>query len=138
MRSFTIARVFLASLASVFLFGLLKPAFVFADEAHSWCFPGAAKTKGGSSDGRTNSVVAFVCGQSGFESCCTQRWNMSCVQKGMDYAKQSNWGDFCGRDAWTQGPLAGTGQRYPRDFNLFTLGYRNSPDAGNANGCTDV
>jgi choice-of-anchor A domain-containing protein len=42
-------------------------------------------------------------------------------------------GDLCGRNAWAQGPIAGTQQKYPRDFNLFTLGdATNFPDVAGA------
>ena len=90
---------------------------------------------GGSTDSTTNAVVANVCGRSDFASCCAAggRWNLSCVQTGAAYAKQWNLsgGDPCGRYAWAQGPLPGTSQYYPRDFNLFAV-------SGNVYGLRDT
>ena len=46
-----------------FLQGLaffIMPATTFADDAHSWCTPGAAKVRGASPDNNTNLVVEYV------------------------------------------------------------------------------
>ncbi len=81
----------------------------------------------------TNTIVGNVCGNA--PSCCASggRWSLSCVQMAASYAKQNNLagGDFCGRFAWAQGPIPGTGQYYPRDFNLIAV-------AGGINGLRDV
>jgi choice-of-anchor A domain-containing protein len=90
-------------------------------------------------DDVANKVIAYVCGQSAFANCCATggRWSLACVQVGADYAKQFKWynGDYCGRYAWTQGPITinntSTKQYYPRDFNLFTLN-------GDVSALTDV
>jgi choice-of-anchor A domain-containing protein len=43
------------------------------------------------------------------------------MKAGANWASQNGKPDVCGLNAWTQGPIAGTQVKYPRDFNLFTL-----------------
>jgi choice-of-anchor A domain-containing protein len=114
------------------------PAVAMAQQSHSFCVPGRpmVNPSPAGTDSTTSQVVANVCSKTAFASCCNQsggRWSMACVQQGADFARQSNLsgGDVCGRYAWTQGPIAGTQQFYPRDFNLFTL-------AGDASTFRDV
>ncbi len=124
-------------LHSAFLATLFVPAIAMASGPHSWCITGDPMVKNGSTDATTNSVVGYVCARSGFESCCTSRWGLSCVQTGAAYAKQNNLsgGDYCGRYAWAEGPIAGTEQYYPRDFNLVAVAANGS---GNVGGLRDV
>lgn len=128
----------------VFLSTLFKPADGIAQEPHSWCVPGAPMVNppGPTTDPITAKVVTYVCGQSALASCChpnVGRWNLSCVEAAADYANAApnNLGDVCGRYAWTQGPLAGTQQYYPRDFNLFALGGPPTT-SGDVTGLVDV
>ncbi|MBN1608036.1 MAG: choice-of-anchor A family protein [Polyangiaceae bacterium] len=85
--------------------------------AQRWCQPGDPLAPNGSAD-----PVEYVCGQPGFEDCCTSHWGVACVQKAAAYHEDHNPDvDYCGRYAWTQGPIEGTGQYYPRDFNIIAL-----------------
>jgi choice-of-anchor A domain-containing protein len=113
---------------------LLAPATVKADEVHSWCVTGTPLNYPSvASDAITAEIINHVCSEHLYFRCCSQhaggRWDLACVQEGARFATQQNLGDICGRDAWAQGPIAGTQQYYPRDFNLFVL--------GNASGFTD-
>ena len=113
-----------ALIFSLVLCGLtLVSAAGLATEPHSWCITGKPMVQNGSNDPTTNAVVSYACNQ--ISACCATggRWNLSCVQKAATYALQNNLsgGDYCGRYAWAQGPIAGTGQFYPRDFNLFVV-----------------
>jgi choice-of-anchor A domain-containing protein len=112
-------RILLAvSLAS------LAPALSRAAEPHSWCVTGAPMVLNGG-DTVTNSVLNHVCGKPELANCCTStgRWTLTCVQTGAAAARLNGWGngDPCGRYAWAQGPIPGTQQFYPRDFNLFAV-----------------
>ena len=117
------------------LLALTTPLAASADEAHSWCVPGAAKNRNGSSNGQVNDIVQHVCNASGFGYCCGDQapgtWDLACIQKGSSYAFNQLNQDVCGRYAWAQGPVTGTQQYYPRDFNLVALG-------GAASGLADV
>jgi len=93
---------------------------------------GAPLVIGGSSDANTNNVIAAVCDAANPDPCCTtssvspKRWDLACVQKAARYARDNlQIGDVCGRYAWAQGPVTGTGQYYPRDFNVFSLNQLN-------------
>jgi hypothetical protein len=59
------------------------------------------------------------------------------VQAAAIYGMYTGVGDYCGRYAWRQGPIANTQQYYPRDFNLFTLGDAKGL-SGDATGLVDV
>jgi len=98
-----------------------------ADEPHSWCVTGGPLNYPSvASDPLAAAAINHVCARNGFFRCCTKnpggRWDLGCVQEGHRFAKEHNLGDLCGRDAWVQGPIAGTQQHYPRDFNMFVLG----------------
>jgi len=111
---------------------LLIPAISMAGAHSSWCVTGDPMSSSDTNlDGDTQKVVAGVCGQTAFASCCATggRWGLSCVQAGAVWAKAntsqlgtaySN-GDYCGRFQWAQGPLPNTQQYYPRDFNFVAL-----------------
>jgi choice-of-anchor A domain-containing protein len=110
------------------LLALLTPTVGLAKEPHSWCVPGKPMVTppDGTTDIDTAAVVVHVCKMTGLSGCCNQsggRWSLACVQAGADWARQNNLGggDICGRYAWAQGPVTGTQQYYPRDFNLVTL-----------------
>lgn len=129
------------SFSTVFLCSILIPVAATARSHSSWCVTGDPMSKTGSSDPTTNQVVSYVCGtapgQAGLPTCCTSRWTLLCVQAAADYylntVKQGDLvsGDFCGRYAWTIGPVANGKQQYPRDFNVFAL-------ASDATSFTDV
>jgi choice-of-anchor A domain-containing protein len=109
---------------------MLVSAVGLAEQPHSWCVTGVPLVQGGSSNATTNAVIANVCGS--VPRCCSTRWDLSCIQVGARYAKNVlEAGDVCGRFAWAQGPIPGTGQFYPRDFNLFVV-------AGAATGIRDT
>jgi len=108
-----LSRLFWFSLALVATVLVTGESFA----AHSFCVTGTPMVQG-AGNATTNAVVANVCGTT--PRCCSSRWDLSCVQIGARYARDSlSAGDVCGRYAWTQGPIPGTGQFYPRDFNLF-------------------
>jgi choice-of-anchor A domain-containing protein len=109
---------------------LMMPAATFADDARSWCTPGSARIRGASSDANTNLVVEYVCSQQNYGTCCTDGWTLECIQKGALWARPAM-GDVCGRFAWTQKVIPGTGQRSPADFSLVVLG-------GGASGFRDM
>jgi len=109
--------------------GSLFASAALAAEPHSYCVTGAPLVIGGASDANTNSVIAAVCQTNNPDDpCCTtstvspKRWDLACVQQAARYARDTlQIGDVCGRYAWAQGPVPGTGQYYPRDFNVFSL-----------------
>ncbi len=118
------------SFALALVLTLLFTTTAFAAQPHSWCVSGAPLVQGGGPDATTNTIVGNVCGN--FPGCCSTRWGLSCVQNAARYARDTvGAGDVCGRFAWAQGPIPGTGQFYPRDFNLFVT-------AGQANGIRDT
>jgi choice-of-anchor A domain-containing protein len=118
------------SFALALVLTLLFTTAAFAAQPHSWCVAGAPLVLGGGPDTTTNTIVGNVCGN--FPGCCSTRWGLSCVQNAARYARDTvGAGDVCGRFAWAQGPIPGTGQFYPRDFNLFVT-------AGQANGIRDT
>jgi choice-of-anchor A domain-containing protein len=106
-------------------------------QGYPWCSPGVAQAlpPAGSTD-TTSKIIRFVCTQSGFERCCSQRWSASCIQRASDYATDQGYGDVCGRNAWVMGPVGKTQVRYPRDFSLVTLGDAKTP--GDATMLTDA
>ena len=104
--------------SSAFVTATLGASVAFAAEPHSWCVTGAPMVEGGSTDPTTNAVIADACSKAA--RCCSTRWDLSCVQNAARHARDVlEAGDVCGRYAWTQGPIPGTGQYYPRDFSLF-------------------
>lgn len=99
-----------------------------AAEPHSYCVTGAPLVPG-AGDTATNAIIHAVCGDFDSDPCCTtspvnpKRWDLACVQLAARYAEDNlGLGDVCGRYAWAQGPIPGTGQFYPRDFNIFAGG----------------
>ncbi len=113
--------------AVVVLSPLLLPATSIA-AYHSWCQTGDALSKDGGDATTQNPIVKWVC-ENKDATCCTGgsgtlRWSMDCVQWAAEYAKDPNnttLGDYCGRYAWTQGPLPNSQQSFPRDFSLVAL-----------------
>jgi hypothetical protein len=123
--------------AAVSLCVLLVPALSLAGSyPHtSWCVTGDPMSTS-DPDSDTSKIVTAVCSSN--PSCCnTSRsstdvnsgWSLTCVQAGAAWAR-ANWdqlssayanGDYCGRYAWAEGPVTGTQQYYPRDFNLVAL-----------------
>ena len=100
---------------------LIVPTAAFAAD-HSWCVTGPAKTPNPGGDPVTYAVVSAVCSQDA--SCCNTaggRWSVSCIEKGNTYAVTRTRQDICGGGAWKEGPISGTTEYYPRDFNLFTV-----------------
>jgi choice-of-anchor A domain-containing protein len=120
-----IVKQFLVAMVAVGVMVAQRGAL--AAEPHSWCVAGAPLVQGGA-DAVTNLIISQVCTRPAFASCCAAggRWGLSCVQTAAAFAKQNNLsgGDFCGRYQWAQGPLPGTQQAYPRDFNLFATAGR--------------
>jgi len=99
---------------------LLVSAVSFAVEPHSPCVTGVPLIYAGSPDVTTNNMIIRTCNDQ--SSCCSTRWGLSCVQNAARIARDVlGAGDVCGRYAWAQGPVPGTGQYFPRDFNLFVL-----------------
>lgn len=124
---------------AIFACVLSASAVGWANQPHSWCTTGGALIKNDSgSDVDTNAIIAAVCGDPNYASCCsdaagTQRWGLACVQKAADTARAQNrlGGDYCGRYAWAQGRVGTTDQYYPRDFNLVAV-------SGGVNSVRDV
>ncbi len=103
---------------------------VWATQPHSWCMVGGAlNANDGDTQEPLKGIIHDVCSDD--PTCCTGRWGLSCIGKAVALARSTVLGDYCGRYAWDQGPLPGTGQYYPRDFNLVAL-------AGEANSLRDV
>ena len=99
---------------------MLVSAVSFAAEPHSTCVTGAPLNYGGSPDVTTNNIISRTCNDQSL--CCSMRWGLSCVQNAARIARDIlGAGDVCGRYAWAQAPVPGTGQYFPRDFNLFVL-----------------
>jgi choice-of-anchor A domain-containing protein len=115
MRSPLAAIVFSATVATLLVAraGLATP---------TWCQPRAALTPANPSD--LSDPIAYVCSLPRYAGCCAAggRWNVACVQKAALYDEWLHPGlDACGRHAWSQGPILGTGQYFPRDFSAVAL-----------------
>jgi choice-of-anchor A domain-containing protein len=133
LRSLLVASVVVPITAS--------SSLTMASQPHPWCVPGSRLIPNDSgTDAQTLALIDYVCDQ--VPSCCIyqSRWTVACVERGEAYyAANIGSDDVCGRRGWIQGPIAGTDQFYPRDFNLVTLGDPQNPSyAGDASGMQDI
>jgi hypothetical protein len=94
---------------------VFAPAVALANDYYL-CVSGPPLSTSSVSDPTAQTIITDTCNDD--PSCCAVRWSLHCVVEAAAHTA----GDFCGRQAWTQGPLPQTAQRYPRDFNLFAFG----------------